>query len=58
MTIKIQVENWKRIPSEEALAFVLKEVAQDAANGTLGVDKPVSGEYSNGIEYRATVKED
>ena len=58
MTIKIQVENWKRIPSEEALSFVLKEVAQDAANGTLGIDKPVSGNYGNGIEYRATVKED
>ena len=60
MTIKIQVENWKHIPNELALQFVLKEVAKDAANGTLTTDKSVTGNYydMNGIEYRATVKED
>jgi len=59
MTIKIQVQNWRRIPSEKALQFVLKEVAKDAANGTLNVGKPVTGNYYsvNGIEYRVTVKE-
>ena len=58
MTIKIEVQNWKHIPDELALQFVLKEVAKDAANGTLKTDKPVIGNYydMNGIEYRASVK--
>lgn len=58
MTIKIEVQNWKHIPDELALQFVLKEVAKDAANGTLKTDKSVIGNYydMNGIEYRASVK--
>jgi hypothetical protein len=57
MTIKIEVQNWKHIPSELALQFVLKEVAKDAANGTLASGKTVTANYydMNGIEYRATV---
>lgn len=57
MTIKIEVQNWKRIPSESALQFVLKEVAKDAANGTFTDEKPVTANYynTNGIEYLATV---
>ena len=58
MTIKIEDQNWKHIPDELALQFVLKEVAKDAANGTLKTDKSVIGNYydMNGIEYRASVK--
>ena len=57
MTIKIEVQNWKHIPSETALQFVLNEVAKDAANGTFTDKKPVTANYynMNGIEYRATV---
>lgn len=57
MTIKIEVQNWKHIPSEMALQFVLSEVAKDAAKGTFTDEKPVTANYynMNGIEYRATV---
>ena len=57
MTIKIEVQNWKHIPDELALQFVLKEVAKDAAYGTLTTGKSVTGNYynMNGIEYRAVV---
>ena len=58
MTIKIEVQNWKHIPDELALQFVLKEVAKDAANGTFTDEKPATANYydMNGIEYRASVK--
>lgn len=57
MTIKIEIQNWKHIDEQAAAKFVLKEVAKDAANGTLKIDKPVIGNYynQNGIEYRATI---
>ena len=57
MTIKIEVQNWKHIPNELALQFVLREVAKDAANGIFTDEKHVTADYynMNGIEYRATV---
>ena len=57
MTIKIEIHNWKHIDEQAAAKFVLKEVAKDAANGTLTIGKSVTGDYysQNGIEYRATI---
>lgn len=56
MVITINIDNWKRIPQELAVNFVLGKI-QDKINGG-GFDKRMYGNHydENGVEYRVQVK--
>lgn len=57
MKVTININNWKHIPNEEALKFVLKEVADDVVNGlTIGQSSKANFYELNGVEYIATIE--
>lgn len=55
-TITINVENWKHVPQELAMIFVLKDIREKIENGEYSTN--MSGNYYdlNGIEYSVTIK--
>lgn len=59
MTITIEVQNWKQVPSHLAAMYAVKETCQKLADGTLDVGGRITqNDYDfNGIEFTTTIKE-